>query len=282
MPNAALREAMPCKRRNTTNGLPCGRTTTNPWGDCGRHDRGSSGHAAVINRDATSRLGEADLVGGAAVDEADDSHPRPFVPTRIERELLTEHGRELVDLAMSDNTRSEHYEKEEYSVAVPASGGAAYQRRYRYVQRVRDEKWEIPNDPEVTPEILTHLLTSPHEDVVRSVAQGEHTDDASREFCSTHESSSVRWDVARHPKSTDSALSNLKDDPDRRVRAALVRRERLPDDVVDHMKNDPSVDVKWELLGREHLPEGVLEHMSADGTRRIRRRAQKRLKKERH
>ena len=283
MPQAALRKAVPCSRLNTTNGRPCGRDTTNPWGDCGQHGEESSGHAAVVNRDSMSRLGQADLTATGVEEVVNEAQPHAFIPTRIERQMLGEHKRQMLDIAMDENTREHYWEREDYSVAVGGHphAGPVYQTRYRHVKKVRDQKWELPNDPEVTPQILTHLLLDPHEDVVRSVAQGKYTDDASREFCSTHESAAVRWDVARHPESTHRALSNLKDDPNHGVRVALVEREDLPDDIADHLKDDPSVDVKWALLNRRHLSIDVIEHMTRDGTRRIRRRARKLVKKRR-
>ena len=282
MPSTASnRAATVCVRRNK-NGSPCGNTTKNPWGDCGHHSDDSPDHAAGVNRGAINKLGTVDLETGPTGNGSDAPTPTPFVPTRIERDLLGTRGRELLDIAISDESRSSHRVTEKYSkVAGFTRAGPWYETAYRTVDKVEDEKWGVPNDPDVTPQILTHLLNSPHEDVVRAVARGEHTDDASRDYLAQHGSDAVRWDVACHLKTTQGAMGILKGDPDPRVRRALARREPLPDDIAFDMKDDPDPDVGLALLARDHLPRGVPAWMAEyHPTRQVRKRAHKRWKRE--
>ena len=243
---------------------PCGRTTTNTSGDCGQH--GSAGSAPTV---------PAAAAAGAKLQHQNGAGAGPLNFKEVAAGTgLRNPSQKLLAMARDETLRSVEHVKHHPYAAMPAMS-----HEYTYIPQLNDERWAIPNDPDVTPATLAVLARSEHLDVVQAVGRGRHSDAGTLARLAGHESAEVRRAVAENGNTGSDTLAGLASDGELSVRAAVAVNTSSSALALEQLASDSHAHIRERIAARSDVGPALLNRLTDDRKRAVRRQAKRSLRR---
>ena len=255
--------AKPCVQPNADR-TPCGRTTTNASGDCGQH--GSAGPAPTVTAAAAD---------GAKLQHQPGTGTGPLNFKEVAaRTGSRNRSQKLLAMASDETLRSVEHVKHH-----PYAGEPAMSHEYTFIPQLNDERWAIPNDPDVTPAALAVLARSEHLDVVQAVGRGRHSDAGTLAQLAGHESAAVRRAVAENGNTGSDTLTGLASDGELSVRAAVAVNTSSSALALEQLASDSDAHIRERVAARSDVGPALLNRLADDRKRAVRRQAKRSLRR---
>ena len=143
-----------------------------------------------------------------------------------------------------------------------------------------DEKINLAKNKNASPEILEKLADDEDANVRYYVAENPKTPaDILKKLAREDEESGVRQAVAYNPNTPADILKKLAEDKDDDVKWAVAANTKTPVDILKKLADDKDDYVKSAVVDNPNAPVEVLKKLAEDEDERIRRIAERALRK---